>query len=142
METTMTAGYPCKKRTEGLSHLVKQLAISSTPAALKRGSFIVNDVPGDMNIAADENMLASVVGGMLNTVVNHAENSCIRIDARTHGNIVLVEVKDSSSINSYAVASGIQKFQPMAEKMGGYLCITSQHEKMMTIAFSFPISAQ
>lgn len=138
MKTNQETDLMNEQADRNLSQLVKQLAKSSTPAAVRRGSFIVNDVPGHLDIAADENMLASIVGGMLNTVVNHAENSCIRIDARTHGNLVLVEVKDCSSFNSYAVASGIQQFQPMAEKMGGYLSITRHREKVMTIAFSFP----
>ena len=121
-----------------LDYLVSLLATSVLPTAVRRKSFIVNEVPGEFYISADENMLASVLSSLLHTVVTHTENSCIRIAAKEYGNVILIHVKDSSNFNNYAVASDLQQIQALAKKMGGCVSITSRREENTIIAFSFP----
>lgn len=121
-----------------LDYLVSLLATSVLPTAVRRKSFIVNEIPREFHIAADENMLASVLGSLLHTVVTHTENSCIRIAAKEYGDIILVHLKDSSNFNNYAVANDLQQVQALAKKMGGCVSITSRREENTVIAFSFP----
>jgi len=45
-------------------------------------------------------MLASVLSGLLSAVVTHSKNSCIRLSAKIYGNVVLVQVKDSTASNT------------------------------------------
>jgi hypothetical protein len=134
MEVSMNSSSPLKD----LSQVVHHLILSSSPSAVRKGTLIINDIPSFLCPVADEHMLATIVSGMLNTMITNGENSCIRISAKVYEDIVQVEVKDSCSCNSYAVVSRVQSFQPLAEKIGGYLSISSQHEKVMVITFSFP----
>jgi|SRR5882724_10541700 len=122
-----------------LDQLVSLLAAGSLPTAVRRKSFIVNDVPHALSITTDENMLATVLGSILHTVVCHTENSCIRIAANVYDKIVQVSMQDSSNcFNSDVVANELQQVQALAEKMGGYLSMNSKLQKVTSIAFSFP----
>ncbi|MBK5269838.1 MAG: HAMP domain-containing histidine kinase, partial [Bacteroidia bacterium] len=107
------------------------------PAAVRKKSFIINDVPERLAITADENMLASVLSSLLHTVVSHADNSCIRIGANVQGSNVMVNVKDSSN-NYYSLAGELELVQQLAHKMSGYVSVSDRQEKSVTIAFSFP----
>jgi len=121
-----------------LDYLVGLLATSVLPTAVRRNSFIVNEIPGKFYIATDENMLASVLSSLLHTVVTHTENSCIRIAAKEYGNVILVHMKDSRNFNNYPVANDLQQIQALAKKMGGCVSISSRRDENTIIAFSFP----
>ena len=136
METTINSPILATKKT--LNQLVNLLAAGSLPAAVQRKSFIVNEVPRAMAIAADENMLATVIGSMLQIVINHTENSCIRISANVLEKNINVRILDSGSFRSNAVASDLKQVQTLASMMGGYVSINKELEKVTGIAFSFP----
>lgn len=123
------------KRT--LQDLVDRLVTGELAAALQKESFIVNEVPGELVIAADENMLANVLRGLLHTVVSNARNSCIRVAAKVYGDIVLVHVRDTRRADSKTITERLDEIQSLAEKVGGCVTICNQQEEMITLAFSF-----
>lgn len=137
MKSSLPINGSSEPATKTLDQLISLLANSALPTAVQKKSFIVNDVPEKLAITADENMLASVLGSLLHTVVNHADNSCIRIGANVNGNNVLVNVKDSSN-NYYSLADDLRQVQQLAQKMSGYVSVSERHEKSVTITFSFP----
>jgi len=137
MKSSLPTNSSSVPATKTLDELINLLATSALPAAVRKKSFIVNDVPEKLAIVADENMLASVLSSLLHTVVNHADNSCIRIGADVQGNNVLVNVKDSSN-NYYSLANDLELVQQLAQKMCGYISVSDRQEKSVTIAFSFP----
>jgi len=136
MKDQLQASQPDQPKT--LDYLVNLLATSVLPTAVRRKSFIVNEVPHEFRIVADENMLASVLSGLLQTIVTHAENSCIRIAAKEYGNVILVHLKESGNFNNQAIANDLQQIQLLAKKLGGCVSISNRREENTTIAFSFP----
>ena len=111
------------------------------PAAAKHRSFIVNDVPEHLHLRnVDENLVASVVSGMLQAVIGNAHESCVRITAaEIHmGHTMHIYVKDTGCYSTFALACDLQGVFPIAEKIGGYLSIASEKQKSTTITFSFP----
>jgi hypothetical protein len=135
METTINSCNPSTKKT--LDQLVSLLAAGSLPAAVHRKSFIVNDVPRALPISADENMLATVLSSILQIVISHTENSCIRIAANINDKIVNVQMQDNN-FNGNVIESDLKQVQTIANKMGGYLSIHTNLKKITSIAFSFP----
>lgn len=124
-----------------LKNLVDELVKKSLPLAVRNQSLIVNNIPDKFTIAADENVVAKVVNGLLQAVVNNARNSCIFVSAKMiYENMVEVFVKDNNSYHTYAIACGLQEVAPVAEKMGGRLHIMNQRQKVTTISFTFPVS--
>lgn len=121
-----------------LQTLVSRLVAGAVPAAVRNKSFMINDIPAGLRLTANTDMVAAVLSNLFNTVAMHTENSCIRITAKVYGNVILVQLKDHNSANIYTIAHGLQEVQPIAERIGGYIGITSQQKSESTIVFSFP----
>jgi signal transduction histidine kinase len=121
-----------------LQRLVNKIVAEVAPATARHGSFIVNDIPTGMEITANTEEIATVLGQLFSTLARHASDSCIRITARNYSNVVLVQVRDRNSPASYTIAQDLQPAQQMAERLGGYLGVTSQRRHESTIVFSFP----
>ena len=108
---------------KNLHQLVGLLAGNSMPTAVQRNSFIVNEVPREFQIAADENILANVLQSLLTTVVNTSRHSCIRVQAKEYEDIIFVSVRDNTSINDYTENPNLEKAQILARKMNGNVMI-------------------
>jgi hypothetical protein len=117
--------------------MVSRISAGSLPSATRKNSFIINDVPADLHANTDENMLATVFGSLLNTVITHTENCCIRISAKLYGRVVLLQLKESSRLNSRAFADNLRQVQQLAEKIGGTVSISNNYTEASTIVFSF-----
>ena len=123
-----------------LQSVIDKLITPLVPIAVRNNSFIVNDVPSFLKFGNDEKGVASVIDGILRSVIHNARESCIRISAQLlYGKMMVVSVKDSNSFNTYAVACSLQDVLPLAQKLGGQLDISNQRQKVTTIAFKFPV---
>ena len=120
-----------------LHHLVNRLSESLEPTARRNKSLIINNVPEDICSELSVNMVAAVLSGLMNIVIMHTEHSCIRVSAKTFGNVVLVHVKDDGCLNYDSISHNLAEIQSQAEKIGGFVGFTSYRNKLTTIAFSF-----
>lgn len=122
----------------GLHELADFLIAKFKPAVASNKSLFINEIPAQLELVADKLLLSSILNGLFSVVVNYTKDSCIRLSAKTDGNMVLIQVKDSISLNSTALENGIRKLQPLAEKLRGSVGVTSQRKKLTTITFGFP----
>lgn len=120
-----------------LHQMVSRISANAIPSATRRHSFIINDVPNELKVSADEHMLATVFGSLLNTIVTHTENCCIRIYARLYGRVALIHLKESHNVNSSAFNGSIRQVQRLAEKIGGTVSINSDRNKATTVVLTF-----
>lgn len=120
-----------------LHNVVGSLINSLAPAANRHKSCIVNDVPIEIRTDVNENLLASVLGSLINAVLRNTQNSCIRITAKLYGNVVLLHIKDNGCFNHSSISQNLTRIQPQVEKLNGFVGITSYRNKLTTIAFSF-----
>lgn len=104
-------------------------------AAIQREVLLINDIPEDICIDANKEMLASVLKELIAVVIEPAENSCIQITAKVYTNVILLHLKDHNSIHSLAIE---RKLESLAERMGGVVTVSSLRKKLATVAFSFP----
>lgn len=117
--------------------LVSRISASSVPSATRKNSFIINDVPADLQANTDEHMLALVFDSLLNTVITYTENCCIRVSAKLYGKVVLCQLKETHPVNSPAFAGNLRQVQQLAEKIGGSVSISNERGDSTTIVFSF-----
>ena len=117
--------------------MVNRISASSLPVAIQRHSFIVNDIPADLLVHTDEHMLAAVFGSLLNTVIIHTENSCIRVSAKLYGKVVIINLKETHQPVIPSLALNLRQVQQLAEKIGGSISISSDSTRSTTIVFSF-----
>lgn len=121
----------------GLHELTTRLVQNFIPGASSNKSFFVNEIQRRFPLRTNQQMLASVLNGLLSAVVTHSKNSCIRLSAKIYGNVVLVQVKGSTASNAGAIENEVRQLQPIAEKMLGSVIVNS-HRKNRTITFAFP----
>jgi len=143
MKTTESISPILQQAKPVLHDLVDGLIKTILPVAVRNNTFIVNDVPAGLFIDVDANDLAGVISGLLRSVIHNAKESCIRISANEmYGNTIVLSIKDSNSFNTYGVVCSLQNVVPLAQKIGGKPVISSQRQKITTIAFRFPIQQQ
>jgi hypothetical protein len=139
MVTVCTPVHPKSIQHGNVLHeVVNRLVTSFSGIATSNKNLFVNEIPGHLQLAADPQMIASVISGLLSSVVSYAKDSCIRLSAKIYGNVILVQVKDSSSFNINAIESQVKKLQPLAERIRGSVGVTSQRNNITTLTFGFP----
>ena len=121
-----------------LQLLVNRLVSSSLVTALRNKISVVNEVPVDLKIFADETKVVPVIFELLTTVVANARNSEICISADRYRDIVILNIQDRNNYNGYALAFSIQSIEPRAAMAGGYISIKGPQQRVATISFSFP----
>lgn len=117
--------------------MINRVSASFLPSATRKRSFIVNDVPADMQVNTDENMVATVFGSLLNTVISHTENSCIRISASLSGKVVFLNLKENYKLNGPEFIDKLRLSQQLAAKIGGSIVVSNGNAHSTTIVFSF-----
>ena len=120
-----------------LHKLVEKVTESLAPAACRNKSHIINNVSEEIFLEICEDKVASILSRLLNVVINHSENSCVRISAKMFNNIVLLHLKDDGCVNYDSISFSLTDMQKQAEKIGGFVGFTSYRNKLTTIAFSF-----
>jgi hypothetical protein len=126
-----------KQQYADLYLIVNSISAGSLSSAIRKQSFIVNDVPKGLEVSVNENMLAAVISNLLHTMITHTSNSCIRISARSFGNVILVHVKESHSPGKPVFAGSLREVQQLAGKIGGTVSINSDRSEATMIVFSF-----
>jgi|GEM_PF-843616 len=74
--------------------VVSQLITSLQPLAVRRNNVLLNDIPRELSVPVDSNMLAYVLTQMVNSAVESTENRCIHIEAIPSGHHTMIRVKD------------------------------------------------
>lgn len=110
--------------------------------ALLNKVVVVNEVPGDLIITADENKVVPVIDELLTTVVSNGKNSSVYISADRYRDIVILHIQDRNNNNGYALEFSIMSVEPQAAEAGGSITMDGKQKKVATISFSFPIFLQ
>lgn len=126
---------------ENLKHLVRRLTGNYLQDAVGNHSFFVNDISEDMPVDNNSERIVSVINRLLAIAAGQLKNTCIRLTARKHGHLTVLEIQESGLINSYALASDLQHIHLLAHQLGGSLSISIPKAKIMTVSFSFPAMA-
>ena len=124
--------------------MINQLTVSTMPSATRHRSTLVNEIPVELQVNTDQHKLAAVLGSLLDTVIGHTNDSCIRISAKKYGDVMLVHIKENTHLNGHAFSSRLEQSQKLAEKIRGNVTVTSFRNDITTIALSFinlPVAA-
>lgn len=125
-----------------LRPIVSELTKALLPLAVRKKSFIINNIPASAEVGADQQQVVQVLNGILNAFVTYASDSCIHISMeKTFGNMLQLNIRDNNSCHPYAVACSLQRIVALAEKMGGQIAITNQRQRITTITCRLPLAA-
>ena len=119
-----------------LHKLVDQLMLSFIPLAVNKKSFIVNDVNEAFRLEADEQVLAFIIGNLLNNAITSSDHVCIRIEAVKQSQGIQIRVKNNGTNFYSTVAHGFSEVLAAARSMGGNINIYNQRHEGTVITLS------
>ena len=118
-----------------LHELVSGLVQSLLPLTIRRRNLILNEIPRDLRVGADENMLAYVLWSLINGAIQSTQNECIHIEAMTAGDRLVIRIKDVGSCFHHTISREYRQVQHVAEKLGGRISIENGKEFGTNAAF-------
>lgn len=124
-------------QVSNLNDVVDRVVKTLLPKASENKSFFVNDIPDHFQLGKDAHVIASVLGGLLSTVVSCAKDSCIWLSAKLYGNVVLVHVKNSNGFRCNAIENQVQQLQRIAGKTRGTVGFTTHESNITSVTFGF-----
>jgi signal transduction histidine kinase len=86
--------------------LVSQLITSLQPSAVQRNNILLNDIPKEFSVPADENTLAYVLSNLMTTAVSNTENKCIHIEAVLTEDHTVICVRDIDTLIYHTLEIG------------------------------------
>lgn len=119
-----------------LYHLVDKLMDSFIPLAVSKRSFIINDIDPALNMEADEQVLAFVVGSLMSNVITSSKSVCIRVQAKKTENGIQVRVSNNGSFFYSTVANSFAPVVEAAKQLGGHINIYNQKHEGTVITLS------
>lgn len=119
-----------------LHKLVDQLMNSFIPLAATQKSFIINDVEEAFQLNANEQVLAFIVGNLLNNAITSSQSVCIRIEALKQPEGILIRVRNNGTHFYSTVAHGFSQVVAAARSMGGDINIYNQRHEGTVITLS------
>lgn len=117
-------------------HLVNKLQANLLPHAVRKRSFIINDVEKDLCVAADENMLSFIVSGLLSNTIFGKPGSCIRIEAVTNEQGMQLKIRSNGSFSYSSRLYSLGNIMDAARQVGGNIGLLNESNSGMAIVFS------
>ncbi|GGA97852.1 hypothetical protein GCM10011511_21470 [Puia dinghuensis] len=117
---------------------------SLLPETIRRDNLVLNEIPRDLRVEADENMLAYVLWRLINGAIQSTQNECIRIEAIATDDRLIIRIKDVSTNFRHIISREYRQVLHVAEKLGGSINIENGKEYGMNAAFcisSSPVAA-
>lgn len=121
-----------------LDRLVNALINVKLESMVRKQSFFINEVQGNLSLNADRQIVTSVLECLIQNVLNETTSSCIRISAKEYSQVLLIHIYDNH-VSDYGTENVISdKVRVEAKKIGGFVGITRHQKNQTVIAFSFP----
>jgi hypothetical protein len=115
-----------------LHRFVDELMAGLLPRAVSRKTIIVNQIDRELELGADENLLAFVLWNLLDRAVNSTQNECIHIEsARSDGNTV-IRLRNAGVYFYRTLSNNFRQVQHAAEKLGGTISVDYLEETCCT----------
>ncbi len=115
-----------------LHRFVDELIAGLLPRAVSRKTIIINQIDRELELGADENLLAFVLWNLLDRAVNSTQNECIHIEsARNEGNTV-IRFRNAGVYFYRTLSNNFRQVQHAAEKLGGTISVDYIEETCCT----------
>lgn len=86
---------------------------------------------------ATQSDIASLIDKLWDTMLENNSNSNIKLSVKSYGNITLLHFKTKSELNNPAFIASLQDLQPLANKAGATVELTSYRNNISTVALSY-----
>lgn len=119
-----------------LYELVHRLQLVLLPQAVEKKSFIVNHIDRSLAIKADEDLLAFIVGSLMNSAVCSTSNGCIQIETAYCGAEIQIRVRNNGVFFYSSPSHSLGHVADAARKLGGNINLYNNKYEGMIAVFS------
>jgi hypothetical protein len=137
MDSRSIASASAKPIEISLHDVVDDLIMATSPHAARYGNLISNDVSPGIKIIPNSEKIKRLIKRILDLIISVTRKDHINISAKTYTDLVLVHFKEINIQNLSPVYNELRQMVSDAEKLGGFLGITSYQNRSATIAFTF-----
>lgn len=121
-----------------LERLVNALINVKLETVVRKQSFFINEVQGNVPLNADRHVVTNVLECLIQNVLNETQSSCIRISAKEYSQVLLIHIYDNHETDYGTKNVVSDKVRVEANKIGGFVGVTRHQKNQTVIAFSFP----
>jgi C4-dicarboxylate-specific signal transduction histidine kinase len=118
-----------------LHKLVSGLVQSLLPLTVKRHNLVLNEIPRDLCVGADENMLAYVLWSLINGAIQSTHNECIHIEGVVMDDCMMIRIKDVGTYFRHTISREYRQVQHVAARLGGSIRIENGMDHGTNAAF-------
>ena len=123
-----------------LKKLVGCLIAAASPRMAQQGRYCINDISPDVPVAAEHELVSSIVGEVLNSINRYPFSSCLRISAAQSNHTIFMTFRQRpSNGHAYALAHSFSAIQPLVDQLNGSLSVTSSGLQEMKVLLSFEV---
>jgi K+-sensing histidine kinase KdpD len=115
-----------------LHRFVDELMAGLLPRAVSRKTIIINQIDRDLELGADENLLAFVLWNLLDRAVSSTQNECIHIESASNAGNTVIRVRDAGVYFYRTLSNNFRQVQHAAEKLGGTISVDYTEETCCT----------
>jgi K+-sensing histidine kinase KdpD len=106
-----------------LHRFVDELMAGLLPRAVSRKTIIINQIDRDLELGADENLLAFVLWNLLDRAVSSTQNECIHIESARNGDSTTIRVRNAGVYFYRTLSNNFRQVQHAAEKLRGTITV-------------------
>jgi hypothetical protein len=119
-----------------LHRFVDELVAGLLPRAVSRKTIIINQIDRDLELGADENLLAFVLWNLLDRAVDSTQNECIHIESSRNADGTMIRVRNAGVYFYRTLCNNFRQVQYAAEKLGGTISVEYSKETCTTVALT------
>jgi len=106
-----------------LHRFVDELMAGLLLRAVSRKTIIINQIDRDLELGADENLLAFVLWNLLDRAVSSTQNECIHIESARNSDSTTIRVRNAGVYFYRTLSNNFRQVQHAAEKLGGTITV-------------------
>jgi light-regulated signal transduction histidine kinase (bacteriophytochrome) len=106
-----------------LHRFVDELMAGLLLRAVSRKTIIINQLDRDLELGADENLLAFVLWNLLDRAVSSTQNECIHIESARNDDSTTIRVRNAGVYFYRTLSNNFRQVQHAAEKLGGTITV-------------------
>ncbi|HET6253882.1 MAG TPA: sensor histidine kinase [Puia sp.] len=116
-----------------LHRFVDELMAGLLPRAVSRKTIIINQIDRELELGADENLLAFVLWNLLDRAVSCTQNECIHVESAKNGDSTMIRVRNAGVYFYRTLSNNFRQVQHAAEKLGGTITVDYTEDNCCTI---------
>lgn len=136
MEAKFTMPPPGLATGLRLHDLVSELTVVNTLKLAANRNIMVNEVETDITLHSELRRVKELLGKIISLLSLELKDSVVRISAKVYTSLVLIHFRESNIDHSSGLLDALMQVVPDAERLGGYLGISSQDNGNMTIVLT------